>query len=58
MFELELVREEAVIGDSGVGEKYESPTKPPAGEANACKFRVLSESWGWFVNEPDGIRGG
>lgn len=35
MFELELVRDEAVIGDSGVGEKYESPAKPPAGDTTA-----------------------
>lgn len=58
MFELELVRDEAVIGDSGVGEKYESPAKRSAGEASAWRLRVLSESCGWFVNEPDGMRGG
>jgi hypothetical protein len=44
MFELELVREVAVIGDSGAGEKYESGAKPPPGDANACRFRVLNES--------------
>ena len=44
MFELELVREVAVIGDSGAGEKYESPAKRSAGDANAWRFRVLRES--------------
>jgi hypothetical protein len=59
MFELELVRdEEAVMGDSGAGEKYESPPKRSAGEASACRLRVRRESDGWFVKDPDGIRGG
>jgi hypothetical protein len=44
MFELELVREEAVIGDSGAGEKYESLAKRSAGDANAWRFRVFNES--------------
>jgi hypothetical protein len=44
MFELELVREEAIIGDSGAGEKYESLAKRSAGDANAWRFRVLNES--------------
>lgn len=36
MLEFELVREEeAVMGDSGVGEKYESP-KRSAGDVRAC----------------------
>lgn len=44
MFELELVREVAVIGDSGAGEKYESLPNRSAGDANAWRFRVLNES--------------
>jgi hypothetical protein len=44
MLELELVLEEAVIGDSGAGEKYESLPKRSAGDAKACRFRVLRES--------------
>jgi hypothetical protein len=44
MLELELVREDAVMGDSGAGEKYESLPKRSAGDAKACKFLVLKES--------------
>lgn len=56
--ELELVRDEEVMGDSGVGEKYESLTKRSAGDVKACSPRVLNESCGWLAKAPGGMRGG